>query len=229
MKVIILAAGKGSRLGTIRPKPLTYLYKSKSILDFQIEKIVKIVKNADVTIVVGYKKEEIIHQYPYFTYIYNSEFSQTNTAKSLLLALEQIDDDVLFLNGDVYFDEEVLGHLLLSTSSACLVNTNKCSEEEIKYTVDEDGYIYELSKKVKNGKGEAVGINFLKKDDVDSIKKELYKVEDEEYFEKALENLTLAKKLRLKPIDISNYYCKEIDFPEDLQEVKEYIQRNFCS
>ena len=225
MKVIILAAGKGSRLGKTRPKPLTVLYKNKSILDFQVEKIAKKFGDVSITIVVGYKKEEIIHRYPHFTYVYNAQFAQTNTAKSLLLALEQIDDDVLFLNGDVYFDEEVLGLLLQSTFSSCLVNTSKCSDEEIKYTLDENGFINELSKKVRNGKGEAVGINLLKKNDITYVRKELAAVEERDYFEKALENLTLFKKLRLRPIDISDYYCKEIDFPEDLLEVQEHIER----
>jgi hypothetical protein len=55
---------------------------------------------------------------------------------------------------------------------------------------------------------------------------ELNRVSDNAYFEKALENLTLDKKLRLLPVNKERYFCQEIDFQEDLQEVLEYLSIN---
>jgi len=225
MKAIILAAGMGTRLGSVLPKPLTEISNGKSIFDFQVEKISKIIGEDNIVIVVGYKKEIIMEKYPNLLYAYNSAFTQTNTAKSLLTAVRKLDDDVVWLNGDVYFDEEVLKLLISQKNSACLVNKSKCAEEEIKYTVDEDGNIKELSKTVKNALGEAVGINLIKKEDVANFKEALEEVLDKDYFEKALENLTLAGKLKLLPIDLGNAYCKEIDFPEDLAEVREHLKK----
>ena len=40
------------------------------------------------------------------------------------------------------------------------MNTSSVADEEVKYTL-KDGYVKELSKEVKNGLGEAVGINFI--------------------------------------------------------------------
>jgi choline kinase len=64
----------------------------------------------------------------------------------------------------------------------------------------------------------------VKKEDLELFKKELSKVGDNDYFEKALENLTLAKKIVLKPINIKENFVKEIDFKEDLEEVRTYLK-----
>lgn len=226
MKAVILAAGMGTRLGTLIPKPLTSLMNEKTILDFQIAKLTEIVGANNIYIVVGYKKEIIMEAHPEGVFIYNNAYANTNTAKSLLCALSKIDDDVVWLNGDVYFDAEVLGLLKNSDYSACLVDTKKCSDEEIKYTVSADGFIKELSKEVTGGLGEAVGINLVKRADLKAFVDMLEQVDKKDYFEKALENLTLAGKLKLKAINIENYFCKEIDFEQDLVEVQNHLKNN---
>jgi choline kinase len=116
MKAVILAAGMGKRLGSSIPKPLTSLVNGKTIMDFQVERLSRIVGVKNIIVVVGYKKEMIMGKFPQLSFVYNDAFAQTNTSKSLLLALKKVDDDVIWLNGDVYFDAEVLG-LLLNTEA----------------------------------------------------------------------------------------------------------------
>jgi choline kinase len=136
--------------------------------------------------------------------------------------LTKINDDVLWMNGDVYFDEEILDLIVESSYSACLVNKSECNTEEIKYNLTPDGYIKNISKSVDPSEGEALGINLIKKKDLDNFRSELKKVADTDYFEKALENLTVAGKIKLKPIDVGRLFCREIDFEEDLLEVQKY-------
>ncbi|MFA6272559.1 MAG: phosphocholine cytidylyltransferase family protein [Patescibacteria group bacterium] len=223
MKAVILAAGMGTRFGTLIPKPLTSLKNEKTILDSQITKLSKVEGLDNIFIVVGYKKEIIMEAHPEGIFVYNDAYAHTNTAKSLLTALEKINDDVIWLNGDVYFDSAILDLLVNSDTSACLVDTKKCGDEEIKYKQTDQGFIKELSKEVKEGVGEAVGINLIKQKDLDNFVSELRNVGQKDYFEKALENLTLSGKLNLRAINIGNYYCKEIDFEQDLLEVQNYI------
>lgn len=224
MKVVILAAGMGMRLGTLIPKPLTPLINEKNILYFQIEKLKKYFSIHDIFIVVGYKKELIMESFPNLVFIYNHDYTQNNTGKSLLYALEKLDDDVLWVNGDVYFDSGVIDLMLKSNYSCCLVDTKKCGEEEIKYTLNKEGNIISLSKTIKNGIGEALGINLIKKRDLELFREELRKIGKNEYYEKALENLARENKIILKPINKGSYFCQEIDFPEDLERVKNYIK-----
>ena len=53
MKIIILAAGIGSRLGNPFPKPLTPLKNGKSIMQRQIDNITSYFDVNDITTVLG--------------------------------------------------------------------------------------------------------------------------------------------------------------------------------
>jgi len=110
VQIVILAAGMGTRLGKPWPKPLTPLKDGRSILQQQIENVVSVFGDeARISIVVGFKLEMILEAHPDATFIYNENYDQTNTSKSLLKALRAAHESgVLWLNGDVVFDERVL-------------------------------------------------------------------------------------------------------------------------
>ncbi len=222
MKAVILAAGMGTRLGSLIPKPLTSIKNEKTIMDLQIEKLLMKNEIHNIYLVVGYKKEIIMEKFPDLLFVYNNAYARTNTAKSLLKALTKINDDVLWMNGDVYFDEEILDLILESTDSACLVNKSECNTEEIKYNLTPEGYIKNISKTVESSQGEALGINLIRKKNLELFRSELKKVADTDYFEKALENLTVEGKIKLKPIDVGSLFCREIDFEQDLLAVQKY-------
>ena len=64
MKIIILAAGIGSRLGKDHPKTLTSLIDGKCILDHQIDGLCNYVNIDDIYVIVGYKEKMIINSFP---------------------------------------------------------------------------------------------------------------------------------------------------------------------
>jgi choline kinase len=226
MKIVILAAGMGTRLGTLIPKPLTSLKNEETILDFQIKNLLNYVSINDILIVVGYKKEIIMEKYPELTFIYNEAYTKTNTSKSLLRALKKVDNcDVLWLNGDVYFNQKLISKLIQTKHSCILVDNKKCGDEEVKYKINSKGNISELSKCVKDADGEALGINLIKSNDLPLFIKHLEKVNDDDYFEKGLENMIIKDKALIKPVSVENLFCQEVDFPEDLEETKKYINK----
>ena len=63
MKIIILAAGIGSRLGNPFPKPLTPLKNGKSIMKMQVENMTSRYDVDDINVVVGFKKD--LNQFPF--------------------------------------------------------------------------------------------------------------------------------------------------------------------
>jgi choline kinase len=176
-------------------------------------------------IVVGFKLEAIIERFPEATFVYNELYDQTNTSKSLLKALRASGDGgVLWMNGDVVYDPEVLNRIkpqIDANQSFIVVNTSKVSDEEVKYTLDADGFINELSKVVVGGLGEAVGINYVSADDKAKLIERLDAVGDQDYFERGIEVAIEQDGLKFKAIDISDLYAIEIDFDEDLQRVNE--------
>ena len=182
MKIVILAAGIGSRLGNPLPKPLTVLRDGRTIMQQQVENLTKYLDVDNINVVVGFKKELILENFPNLTFIYNQFFDQTNTSKSLLKALKKNHrEPVLWLNGDVVFDAELIQHLvpqIVANKSFVCVNNLEVGEEEVKYSLDNQGYIKELSKRVKNALGEAVGINFISSKDIGLLISRLEECQD---------------------------------------------------
>ena len=225
-QIVILAAGMGSRLGRSLPKPLTELSDGRTIMQQQFDNIrAAFGPKARVTIVVGYKMEYIVEAFPAASFVYNERYDQTNTSKSLLRALKATKDGgVLWMNGDVVFDPAALmraQELIEGDRSFVSVNTAKVSDEEVKYTVDAEGFIDELSKTVKGGLGEAVGINYVSSRDKAGLIRQLGKVEDQDYFERGIEFAIENEGMRVEPMDISDLYAVEIDFAEDLERAND--------
>ena len=221
VQVVILAAGMGTRLGRSEPKPLTRMHDGRSILQRQLDGLRSVLgAELAITVVVGYRSELIMQAAPDLLFAYNPDFATTNTSQSLLRALRSSrDGGVLWLNGDVVFDPAVLElalpHLRADQSFVC-VDTSTVADEEVKYTVDGDGYVQELSKVVVGGFGEAVGINFVSAADKPVLIEHLAACSAGDYFERGMETAIAERGLRFRPLDISRYAAVEIDFESDL-------------
>ena len=210
----------GTRLGRPYPKPLTHLRDGRSILQQQFDNLALGFPGRGVHVVVGYKKELVMEALPDAVFHYNPDYDQTNTSKSLLRAVRHAGEGgVLWLNGDVVFEPELLAELqplIREGRSAVCVNTESVGEEEVKYTVDGDGYIAELSKTVQHALGEAVGINYVSGHDLPALRRQLEACADQDYFERGIEQAIAEDGLRVLPVDISRWSCLEIDFQADL-------------
>jgi choline kinase len=200
--IIILAAGRGSRLGGNVPKPLTELSDGRTILQQQLENIVAAFGVGALKrtfVVVGYKLDEIVEALPYgVKAIYNADWDVSNTSKSVLHALKAVTryNGAIWMNGDVVFSPLVLGRampFIEQKASFMAVVEGQTADEEMKYSLDEDGTISKVSKENTRGVGEAVGINYVAPQDSLNFMAELARVEPNAYF-----------------------YAVEIDFAEDL-------------
>lgn len=227
-QIVILAAGMGSRLGRSLPKPLTELSDGRTIMQQQFDNIrYAFGDSARVTIVVGYKLDYIIEAFPEADFVYNEQYDQTNTSKSLMRALRaSTPGGVLWMNGDVVFDPEALkraARLVARDQSFIAVNTASVADEEVKYTTDAEGFIRELSKTVKGGLGEAVGINYVSSTHKPIVQSYLARVDDQDYFERGIELAIAGERLLFEPVDISDLYAVEVDFAEDLERANLYV------
>ena len=227
-QVVILAAGMGTRLGRPTPKPLTRLSDGRTILGQQFENIRGTFGDAaQISVVVGYKLEMIIEAFPEASFVYNEKYDQTNTSKSLLRALQaSAPGGVLWMNGDVVFDPTILKRahgMITREQSFVTVNTASVSDEEVKYTVDAEGFIKGLSKTVRGGLGEAVGINYVSAEHKATLIRHLQRVAAQDYFERGIELAIEHHGLRFEPVDISDLYAVEVDFIEDLERANLFV------
>ena len=90
-------------------------------------------------------------------------------------------------------------------------------------TFDETGHINELSKTVRGGLGEAVGINFVSSRDKAALVRQLQRVDAQDYFERGIELAIEHDGVRFQPVDISDLYAVEIDFAEDLERANLFV------
>lgn len=213
----------GTRLARPHPKPLTELNDGRTIMHQQLHNLREAFgKKLRLNIVVGFKLEQIMEHVPHATFIYNENYDQTNTSKSLLKALKNSPKGgVLWMNGDVVFDPEILKMLrpmMKKDQSFITVDKSSVSDEEVKYTVDGEGFIDLLSKRVAQdiALGEAVGINYVSRKDKKKFIKRLEQVDEQDYFEGGIELTIKDDGVQWLPVDISEFYAVEVDFPEDL-------------
>ncbi len=59
MNIVILAAGKGSRLGLAIPKAMVEVEAGTTILDLQVQNLIRQIPLQDISIVVGFMKEKV--------------------------------------------------------------------------------------------------------------------------------------------------------------------------
>ncbi|WP_432482974.1 phosphocholine cytidylyltransferase family protein [Kineococcus esterisolvens] len=220
VQVVILAAGLGTRLGRPLPKSQTRLRDGRTIMQQQVDNVRSALgPDVPITVVVGFKAMVVVEAHPDLRFTYNEVFDSTNTSKSLLRALTTSHrGGVLWMNGDVVFDPRVLRDArpwIERDETFVCVNTEAVGEEEVKYTVDAEGFVRELSKTVVSGLGEAVGINHVSAADKAVLVEELRACADTDYFERGLET-AIARGVRIAPVDVSRFDVVEVDFEDDL-------------
>lgn len=221
-RAVTLLAGLGSRLGRPHPKPLTPLADGETILARQVRILTQF--GLPVTGVVGFKMDIVMESAPELLFAYNPNYDTTNTAKSLLCALRHNrGEDILWLNGDVVFEPEIIERVLECTEPTVVVNDSRVGEEEVKYTLDDDGYINRISKQVIKARGEALGINFIPGNWVPAFVEKLAEVDDQDYFERAMELLIDEKGQVFRALDVADVMCMEVDFDNDLEAVNRLL------
>ncbi|MDK1390077.1 phosphocholine cytidylyltransferase family protein [Sinorhizobium sp. 8-89] len=152
-KAVILAAGLGSRLRPLtdlRPKPLVEV-NGTPIIHNALRNL-KAVGVEEVTIVVGYRKDAIQHACgSHFgglkiNYVESSVFDRTGSAYSLWLAREAlVAGDCYLLEGDVFFEEDVLRSLTMGVArNAAAVAPFDPSMEGSAVVLDDEGFISEV-------------------------------------------------------------------------------------
>lgn len=225
IEAVILAAGIGQRLDASPehlPKALTILPGGDSILGRMLAFLEEEVDA--IRIVVGYRWEMIQEAFPHIPLILNPRFQETNTAKSLLLGLQGIEKDLLFLNGDLVFQKKILQALLDQSHTAMIVNQTDPDNEAVKYCTDVSNNILRIGKQLERAEGESLGMHFFCQKDLHLLKKHLRFASEGDFFEVAIQGC-IEEGLQIQPVYVEENSCIEIDFPQDLQKANALVQQ----
>ena len=250
MKIIILAAGIGSRLRSLtndKPKCIVKLF-NETLIERQI-KIFHSCNINDITIVTGYGSELI--DIPDVNYVKNENYETTNMNESLFCALEPSSSPVLVTYGDIVFEQKIVQQMLEMTDGIRLAvnlnwkkyyqnrTTHPLSEAE--NVLVENGRILQIRKNISESLqnqqiGEFLGIMMLSSDHV-KILLERYSYLKKNHIgtfhsSSSLSNAYITDMLQeiidsginVNPVFTEGRWL-EIDTPEDLKNAEKSINK----
>jgi len=232
MKVIILAAGKGTRLKPLTnyfPKPMVKV-NGKPLIERLINSYIKSgVNENDIFIVLGYMKEKMINflskRFPKINFIINNDFETTNNMYSLFLALKEIfseklkKENFIINNGDCLYEQKIINNVVNSSVVDIIVCDKSLYRKESMKIEVKNNKIIKISKKIKKKDAFAVSIDLYKfsfstTKKLFTIIKEFIKKDKTKWTEEAIN--ILLKYRHIKPFDISKRKWVEIDNKRDL-------------
>ena len=131
MKALILNSGMGSRMGALaseHPKCMTEISPTETILSRQlhmlaesgIEEVVMTTGAFDSVLVNYCLSLELPLKY---TFVKNPEYRDTNYIYSIYCAREYLDDDLIFMHGDLVFENEVFDKVAESSVSCMAISS----------------------------------------------------------------------------------------------------------
>ena len=247
MKMIIVAAGQGTRLRPLtndKPKCMVE-YKNKAIIDYILETANKCdVK--DIALVNGYKKEVLKNHLnnkdiKFYT---NEKYDKTNMVSTLFNAIKFMDDDLIISYADIIYEKEILKKLINSKDDFSVVVDRKWKDlwslrmenplEDAETLKVKDGKIIELGKKPNSYneiEGQYIGLIKISKNILPKVIEFYNKLDNNKLYDgKDFDNMYMTSFIQMiidnltdvKPVYIDGGWL-EIDSVEDL---KIYEQHN---
>ena len=240
MKMIIVAAGQGTRLRPLtdnKPKCMVE-YNNKPIIDYILDTADKC-NIKDIAVVNGYKKEVLEdylkeHKLTFFT---NNKFDKTNMVSTLFNAIEFMDDDIIISYADIIYTDEILEKLINNKGDFGVVvdkdwkdlwslrMENPLEDAETLKVVD--GNIVELGKKPNSYddiEGQYIGLMKISKDTMKKViefydaldKNKVYDGQDyDNMYMTSLIQMIIDNLMIVKPVFINGGWI-EIDSVEDM-------------
>lgn len=227
MQAIIMAAGKGSRLGNLtKGKPKSFAeIKGKKLIEYNLQLLQKY-GIEQIIIVTGYHCEdfeELTKEMPNVKLIYNPFYEFVNVLGSFYMGMEALQDDFIYMHADTLCEPAILEKLLCLEADVILpVEYKKCDEEAMKVRSENDK-IVEITKQMslELAEGEFIGIASFRKSVIPFLKaktKQLLKEKEySAYFESAIQRLIDEEDFDIKAVSTENYFWAEIDFMEDYE------------
>ena len=234
MKALILNSGMGSRMGVLtseHPKCMTEVTSRDTILSRQLRQLAEAgVK--EVVMTTGLFDKVLVDyclslDLPLeYTFVNNPVYRETNYIYSIYCAREHLDDDILLLHGDLVFENAVLDMVLASEESCMTVSSTLPLPEKDFKAVIEDGCIRKVGIEFFLSAMAAQPLYKLKKEDwrvwLDEIIAFCENDNRKCYAENAFNQV--SDKCIIRPVDVADMLCAEIDNPEDLAVVSARVK-----
>ncbi len=228
MQAIIMAAGKGSRLGALtggKPKSFVEI-KGRKLIEYNLA-LLKKYHVDEIIIVTGYQCEsfeEMAANEKNIRLIYNPFYEMVNVLGSFYMGMGTLHDDFVYLHADTLCEPVIFEKLIRLDGDIVLpIEYKQCDEEAMKVR-SENGQIVQITKQmpVDEAEGEFIGMAGFRKEVIPVLKEKTKQLMKEkaftDYFESAIQRLIDDKEdFRIKAVPTEGAFWTEIDFFEDYE------------
>ena len=233
MKVLILAAGRGTRISR-------YLGdKPKCTVDIGGEQLIHYtVRNfnelgiTDIALSLGYNPQPIKDALKDFKvkYFYNPFYDVTNSIASCWFAKDfLIEDDTIIMNGDVFLEKELFERIAKCPKSPVMFADSRRGEEgdyKFKY---ENGFLTKFGKELKGEdiSGEYIGVGKFNKDFMPYFQSQMVKMVNNQEHSVWWENV-LYHNIENVPVaveEVNDLFWAEVDYIEDYERILDFVNK----
>lgn len=246
MKLFILAAGKGTRLGALTehtPKALLDLGDGTTILERQITSAIHCGRFAEIIVITGFEAAKIDaaiaryqDQIP-ITAIYNPFYHLSNNLISLWLGnYKMLEDDFVITNGDNIYKDMVFDKIMPGAAERIQLTVDykeAYDEDDMKVQLDNAEHVQKVHKQIPlaDTQAESVGLVLVKGKQHRQLfhQKICELVRKEEYLNKfwlEIFNALSQDGVTVVTRAITPDDWQEVDFRLDIEQAKQLISRN---
>lgn len=228
MRVLILAAGRGTRISRYlsgKPKCTVDIGEGKCLIQYTVD-LLHSRGVQDIGIVLGYKQQVIreVLAGSGVTFFYNPFYDVTNSIASAWFAKEFLqNDDLLMMNGDVYLEAGLLDRILAEEKSPVMF-----ADESRRETADykffyENGILKNYGKELEGEEitGEYIGIGRFSKaflpEFVCRMEDMIARQEHSVWWENVIYSMTGAQPVFVE--DVGGRFWAEVDYIEDYERI----------
>ena len=224
MQAVILAAGKGTRMG-IKDAPKCLLkIGNKSIIEHQVNYL-RNIGCKKILVVTGYNSNKIKNTLGNSVeYIFNKNFENSNNMYSLWKARDFIDDEFICIYGDLFFHNKILEKCVASDGDMVLVVERNLRDETMRVKI-ENKKIVQVNKKIdsKNTDGNFIGMVKFRKAIHKSLFDEMSELIEQQnlnaYFVVAIEKM-IKKGIYAEFVETENLPWIDIDKKDEFESAK---------
>lgn len=233
MQTLILAAGRGTRLGNKTqdlPKPLLSL-SGKPIIDFILKGLLSFQEN-EVIVIGGFQfpklSDHIRKHHPKVGLVSNPDFQKGNLL-TLLCAQDWVNKDFCLTNADHVFSRGILGQVFQDHTSITVVcDFNRTlGDDDMKILRRSNGTLEKMSKTLSQFDGGYIGMTVVPKEKSslywNAVDRVFKKYGDSIHVEEVLNELS-AGGGKIEILDVSGHPWFEVDTMEDLKRAERMIQ-----
>jgi choline kinase len=240
MQLVILASGRGSRLGIntkLKPKCLVDVLKIP-IIDYMTPLFDNF---TEIIVIAGYKINKIENHFignKKVKIIRNKDYMSTNMVYSFSLVKKYIKDDFIVSYGDIIFDKNIILQIIKKNLTIMPINKNwmeywslrmnyKDLVKDAENLIIKENNLVEIGTKIDKilPKFQFMGIMKFKKKDFFSFINYFKKINNAKIDFTSFTNLCLKKKIIKINVSKTNLYWFEIDNEKDLKVASKILKK----